>query len=288
MSLLRSTRNRGTVRPHFDVLEDRTVPTVTFTVSPGGVDGGFILEIKSNSDGDLINISDNGTGAVNNVTVGAFSPGQAISEIRVRGKAGNDRVNYNLTGNLAGVPGVGLPRLLDVRLGGGDDRFTANFGGFDLDAQARLEFQIRGEGGDDRASFNAAGVNVGADAFLLFDADGQGGDDRASLFYSGDQDGTLQLKLDGSGGEDRIRADVTIDAGSDGSGPPAAGALALGQVGTSAKVRGGGGKDTLRFSIVNNSAIGVFADIDGGGAKDFCAHTTNVTPSSCNTDSVLP
>src|SRR5262245_32929380 len=139
MSWHRSDRKRSGVRLRVEALEDRTVPACIFTVSPGGVGGGFILRIKCNDDNDPVTINDNGTGAINNVTIGAFSPDQAISEIRVQGKGGRDRVTYNLTGNLQGTPGPGLPRLLDVDLGQDNDRFMANFAGNDLDANARLE-----------------------------------------------------------------------------------------------------------------------------------------------------
>src|SRR4051812_27083405 len=171
---------RARFRPRPEALEDRTVPALTFQVLPnGGPGGGAVLRITSNRTSDSVVINDDGTGNVNNITVGAFSPGAAVSQVVFNGRRGGDQVTYNLTGDLQGAtplalpPGVatavraGLPRDLEIHMEKGIDHFTANFNGHSLLASAEYFLNVGTGRGRDTVQVNAdqgSGTNIAAGA----------------------------------------------------------------------------------------------------------------------------
>jgi hypothetical protein len=291
--------SRARCLPRVEALEDRTVPALTFKVVPnGGPGGGALLQITSNRVSDDIVINDDGSGKVNNITVGTFSPGVAVSKVLFNGRRGGDMVVYNLTGDLQGtsptVPPAtaGLPREIEVHMAKGVDRFVANFTGHNLLANSDL-FLTAGAGrGPDSLQVNADqgdGTDIGTGARLRvnLNAFNKRGDDSVGFNYKGVQNGTLNFHLFGGTGRDQVGANVELLQGSTGSSPLG---LGVGDMGDPATVEGGSGRDDLTFLVHsnNNPNVGVFGEIRGGGGRDVGRRTANIKSFSLETDMVLP
>ena len=130
----------------FDKLDDRcllsgkTPPQITIQETPStiGVPGSTLLLITGTKNNDSISINDNGTGTAGNIFVSLgdgrdYMSTGAVSEIAVATGKGNDRVTYELDGNLQ--PNVQELVFVgsNVKRGGGSVQFTVNIVGKVLD-----------------------------------------------------------------------------------------------------------------------------------------------------------
>lgn len=201
--------------------------------------------------------------------------------INVLGQAGNDQLDaffgkvenvaVNLTGNM----------------GFGDDKFFAELKG-DLDFAAKVKIDMEDVnnvvlpigglnrvvllGGNDQFRVKAdADVDIDDNAALDVTLKGFDGIDNLSVTTRGEVDGQLKVLLDGEDGGDLVLADITLDAGSDGT--------------VDAKVLGGNDNDIVALRIIDNSngqASLVQALLDGGaGDNDGCVKTANVLDINC-------
>src|SRR5258707_1273716 len=109
--------------PRLDSLETRCVPACQLSEKLG------VVSIVGDNARNLIQITDNGATDPGSVTVTCgkttLISTNTIHDILVQGRGGNDRVVYNLTGDLAAK----LNRGLHVDLGTGNDTFQANLAG---------------------------------------------------------------------------------------------------------------------------------------------------------------
>ncbi|HTK76921.1 MAG TPA: hypothetical protein VL371_16760 [Gemmataceae bacterium] len=275
-----SSRRRVTsFRPRVEGLDDRIVPAVV-SIEQDLVSR--VATITANDAADNIAISDPGTGGVTVTGTGITGNtvlDAAIRTIRVSTNGGADTVSYTLAdGNLTRSIKV------DVDLGGGNDRFTADLNGRNIDNNSTLNLKVQGGWGADSISVDAEGtdtnrVHVRAGSTLRMellggsDFDPFDGADTIDVRYRGEMDGTLILKAVGGQGDDSITSILTLSGGSSGR--------VKGDGTAAARVEGGQGADALDFRVRDNSGgtAGVSAEVDGGldWDTDTVRHTTNVT-----------
>lgn len=287
--------------PRLEELEDREVPTVNMVVAENTL---FIAPSRTKSlsfVGERIAIFDNGTNGINNViAVGTsgrpFVPNVAISDIVVLGSRQDDRVEYNLTGDLRGRRG------LFVDLGRGNDIFNG-FLRRNLTASASMNISVRGASGDDRiSSVTVAQLASGSslDVFLdggsgndqvrslttsfvgiaagaRFDAfvSGGSGDDNIQATYQGQMNGSAGLAVTAGSGNDVVTSLYSLTRGSTGSMPPVV-------------VFGDAGNDDLTLLITNfGTGLTLNNLLDGGSGFDEGMRTTNVIGISLERDRVV-
>jgi hypothetical protein len=288
---------RGRFVPRVEALEDRRVPTCNFIVR-----GSTLLveaPVTRSQPNNNITISDNGSNSVNNV-VGfckqPFFPNVAISQIVVNAGGGNDRLVYNLVGDLV------TPRVLSANLGNGTNSFQAVLrrniltgGDLTLNVQAgrgndRLSAVVIGSlasGAGLHLNFNGGGgdnvldvafahfVNIDAGASIDLGLLGGGGSDRISTTYQGVMNGTLSVNSSGGRRSNVISQDIELQAGSTGTVAPSS-------------VKGGPQPDRLQFIVHNPGTASANRNTIFGGRFDDCFRTTNVVVTACGTDHVLP
>jgi hypothetical protein len=309
----RSRPARGGFVPGVEPLDDRVLPTCTFSVLPGGIGGGKLLKITGDNLSDQVTVRDNGSAGVNNVVVKCnaqplFLPGAAVSQVVMYTRGGNDRVVYQMGGPVlpgvirnvfadlgkgndsllaaAGNVGAGTHVSFAVQGGNGNDRLQANVLG-NLAPTALLDFNYQAGGGTDLLQAHAANVNVGAGARLYFGFVGYGpegigpnGRDTVLVNYSGKMEGQLWLDDRCEDGGGRVNDDITLGAGSTGAVSSGFG---------KAWVRGGSGNDSLRFVIHNQGTAQVNAEMHSDGGSDVAIHTANVsTPDFFPVNQVVP
>jgi hypothetical protein len=289
---------RARFLPGVEELEDRRVPAVNFIVQ-----GSTLFIVSPTTPGQRssrIVITDNGGTGPNNVTAFArqpFSPNVPITNVVVNTGRGDDRVAYNLIGNLT------TTRTVTASLGSGTDHFvatirrnllsgsgltiTANGGGGpdnleaviigSLSANSRLTVNYDGGRGDNHIRVTTASfVNVGAGAALTENLNGNGGADRVVSEYQGLLSGTFQINELGGHGPNVLKADVEIATGSTGRILPST-------------VVGGPRNDLLTFIVHNRSTVPANNQfLDGGGGFDIAFRTTNVIVSNVEVDNVVP
>jgi len=252
------------------VLEDRRVLSVTITEHRG------TLFINGDANANVIQITDNGTNTVGNITVtadggAAQTSTTAIKRIVFFTGQGNDQVTYNLTGDVA----AGTYRGIGGLLGTGDDTFTANLNGHAINGGVAIG--VDGGSGADTLTVNAAGVNVGAKANLAIGLLGGKDSDNVNVTYDGMVNGRLLLGV--LGGDlfgfgfgrrntntagDTIAANVNVAAGSTGS--------------FRAGVAGSAGNDKLTFNVTGDtSTLKAFKAILFTGRGTDTTTTSNVT-----------
>src|SRR5205823_8729941 len=105
-----------------EVLEDRTVLSVTFGLSQS-VLGGQVLAITSNNARDVVTIDDDGTSNVGNIKLNGQTINANVSEVLFIGNGGNDSLTYNLNGDLQAA------RTVTANMGRDNDSFVANLNG---------------------------------------------------------------------------------------------------------------------------------------------------------------
>jgi hypothetical protein len=284
--------------PRVEALEDRRVPTCNFIVQ-----GSTLFIVSPTTPGqvsDRILITDNGGAGPNNVTAFCaqpFFPNVPISNVVVRTGGGDDRVFYNLVGNLT------TSRTVSANLGGGSDHFVATIrrnlltnsslginvnggpGPDNLEAiligsmgtNSRLAINYSGGGGDNHIRATTASlVNVAAGAVLVENLIGNGRSDRIFGEYQGVLSGTYQINERGGSGPNNLKADIELAAGSNGQILPST-------------VVGGPRNDILTFLVHNRGFIPANNQfLDGGGGFDVAFRTTNVIVSHVERDHIVP
>jgi hypothetical protein len=264
-------RNFSRFRPQLESLNDRIVPSVTWSVNAG------VLTITGTQGADTVDIQDDGT----NLTVTAdgetlnLPTDGSVTDVVLHLGAGADVVTYTLTGDLA----AGTTRKLDACLGNGDDTFTATLNGNLLDGSS-LDVKARGMNGQDNLSFAAAASNVAAGASLAVTLNGGNGKDTINASYAGQLLGDFTFSADGGNGKDVIAGNLTFDAGSTGT--------------VDAQVLGKNAPDTLTLMVVDNSGntgtttgpstlASLTATVDGGHGPDSATVSDNVDVISAKT-----
>jgi hypothetical protein len=259
-----SRTSSHTFRPRFDVLEDRTLLSVTASISAG------TLTLKGTGKAETVTLNDDGAGNVSVKGTGLGTQNfSRVDTIVIKMKGGNDKVTYNLNGALS------TARTITPDLGSDDDTFTADING---DLNAKLTIDATGGGGDDVMTINSDNVNVAKGVTFQADMDGNGGKDTITTNYSGVLDGTLDLLNKGGDDKDKLKMFITALDGSTGK---------VGKNGDATAVEGNGNDDNLRLEVRVPAGVDVFAEARGNGGQDTCHRTANVTPSSDKTDFVV-
>jgi len=192
----------------------------------------------------------------------------ALLAISTKGGAGNDQITVNDLGNA-----VQSQVILGVDGGAGNDTILVNSQG-DLTGLGFV--QIRGGAGNDRVTLKQTGmIDANSAVFWRVYGDGGpgvpgGGNDTINVSYTGLVQGpalagqhSIDLLVDGQGGQDTVAVLLSMDSSSSGSG-----------IGF---VHGGAGNDVLTFAIRTNGAhLTGEAHIIGDAGFDRCYHTTIV------------
>jgi hypothetical protein len=259
-----SRTNSRTVRPRFDVLEDRSLLSVTASISAG------TLTVTGTSAAETVKLDDDGAGSVSVKGTGLSTQNfNGVDTIDIKMKGGKDKVTYNLNGALS------TARTITPDLGNKADTFTANI---NADLNAKLTIDATGGSGDDVMTINSDNVNVAQGVTFHADMDGNGGNDTITTNYSGVLDGTLDLLNKGGDDKDKLKMFLTAQDGSTGK---------VGKNGDATAVEGNGNDDNLRLEVTVPAGVDVFAEARGNGGKDTCHRTANVTSSNVETDFVV-
>jgi hypothetical protein len=207
--------------------------------------GSFKLNVSGGADNDQVDVKD--IGAIRTSFLASFDAG-----------ADNDKMTVSFKGDIIGVGGNAT-----VDFKGGSENAQQKKNGNKLTVHAIDDVDLAGG----KLSVLSSKADV------TFDYQGALG-----------VGGNLLLNCTGTGDQEVMKADITIDADSTGGN--------VGTNGSPATLDGKGDDDNLRLVVHNNSSpatpVGVFALIDGGLGKDKCTRTANVTAKSCNTDVVIP
>lgn len=271
------------------------------------------MNIVGDNTANVVQIGDNGAGALTISCDGSVATATGITHIRVDTNRGDDNFGYSLLGNRT------VPLNLDVDLGRGSDSAIMSL----ADISSNMSISVKGRDGADHLEVGGIGtIASGARLDLQLDG-GQGNDDirgpiqpRLEILgelrihaQGGEGDDTISIRtvrtslaagawydvrFDGGTGADRMSFGVNgeIDGrldfrshGNDGDDrqegdfnlePGSTGSL-------DAAVRGGEGNDFLSLAAFDSSggAALVSALLDGGEGIDTCFATPNVRVRHC-------
>lgn len=255
-------------------LEAREVPAVIGTLYPEN--GQNVLRLSGDLAADTVTISHNGAGKIvlsGTANLDGELPGTVV---RIEGdlSGGNDRVTFNQGSTTAGVSQT-RSLTVDLELGGGADRFTANLHG-GITSGDKLTLKVNGGGfsawddGADNITVNAGVLNGGDDFDIatggVLDVRVYGGlgNDTLRLNYDGDLDGDILLDMRGGDGDDALTVRAEPDAGS--RGLLQGGDDVFGNP-TQARVRGDAGSDAITFHFdkdVPADGVKAIVLLDGG------------------------
>jgi hypothetical protein len=280
--------------------------------NPGqpGTDELIILGTKQN---DQISINDNGTGTAGNIFVsfnggGTYMSTGAVSAVSVLTGAGNDRVTYELDGNLVASGEEIIEVGSGAKTGHGTVQATVNIVGAIEDGSSLLAVavpdakklttmaindsgEIDGDlsagistfedpklkPGPENFSFQST-ATVGPDGRIDTGMIGGKHNDIGKLTYSGYNYGEIDVTETGKGNKDQLSADVFMGMGSTGT---------VGASGSGTSIIAGKGRSHLRFTVERGtdttSTTGVFAQVVGASRKVVVDHTANVTVQSKGT-----
>jgi hypothetical protein len=251
--MLRRLRKRNS-RLNIEQLERRACPAVTI------LDLGDSLKIVGDADNDLIEIVDQGGGALHVNGTDFFG----IHRVEIDAKGGADEVHYQTAGELS----VSEIRL---KLGSGDDIAKLNLGA----VRGELQSEIEGGAGADAISVKFDAVFAGADARSL--VDGGLGDDLIGCEQNNIA-GRVSCISRGGLGNDAVFCEKNnvMEGGlaeciSDGGlGDDAIGCIALDVAGHSSCVSDGGlGHDLVSCKITNLAETGsALCHQTGGDGND--------------------
>jgi hypothetical protein len=269
-------------------------------VSEGSSKGTPTLMLVGTDKGDVINITDNGTGQPGNVTVtlgngSVYRTKSGVQEIEVMTRGANAQVSYTLNGSLV------APQTVLTYLGPGTDTYTANVNG-NVDNSAGLDLETYGGSGNDTMTINQSG-QITEGTFIPFMEGGRGndvmtyngtgpinadatinpaiaagrGNDTMTTNYSGTIDGNYAYNMTVKGGRGTNNITDKINVGPD----------STGIVGTSdsipALIMAGPGKSKIMYAITVDptaSQAHVYAAIAGATSKDTVERTGNVVEDS--------
>lgn len=267
MNMLRTSPSRIPPRrviPQLEALEDRWVPASVSTQAQVSQTG--LLRITGDNvmvnQADRITINDNGQGSVQ--VIHNFPNTKLIRtgvrHIVVDTRGGNDRVIYNLTGNVTQTSPTG-PYTVSIGLGAGVDVLTANLNGVIATAGVGLVFGV--DGGSGRDTLNVTGRGIfAANAGLSYNISGGADTDTINVDYQGELDCPFVCTIRGGADRDIISANLRFSPGSSGQ-------LDL-------SVAGEGGDDTITTAVTNQGNVTLaFAQIVGGAGTDMCSLITN-------------
>jgi hypothetical protein len=190
--------------PRLECFDERAMPSVTYAYDPN------LQQLTITGDavaGDNLTINDDGTAAGITVTSGdghnwpnATETGGIVAQVFVKTQGGNDIVNYNLNAPLT------VFRLVDVDLGLGADKYTANISNMSLAAPTppntqpvNLDLSAHGGGGGDSMILNATNFSTASGSVLNVDFSGDAGKDVIQFNYSiglDGQNGIVSFKKD--------------------------------------------------------------------------------------------
>jgi hypothetical protein len=215
-----------------------------------------------------ITIDNDGKGGITITADGTVRNFTGVHHVTVDTLDGNDRVTYN-QGRSGHTANLKEPFVLDVGLGDGNDKFTANvFGnvGFaDADGlhNVALDFAVFGGSGNDTIAINANhDTDIRSGSIMRLDLVGGFGNDKVTVDYRGELDGRLAMNASGGFGNDVMFARMKLDDGSTG--------IINGLNGGSATLRGDFENDNLTFKV--NQASGAHGQVDAlidGGISLF-------------------
>jgi hypothetical protein len=294
----RAGRQAGRFTPKVEALEERCVLAANFMVRNGTLL--ITAPTTPTPTNDTIIISDNGGNGPNSVVAwdrAPFFPNVPIKQVVVVARAGNDRVLYNLTGDLT------TSRTVTAFLGRGDDTFSATLRR-NIQSTGSLNLNAYGGGGNDRLMATLIGSLFG-NAKLNINYNGGRGNNILNIisatYVNVDAGSTLTENLAGNGQSDHVFADyvgvmngnysINESAGRRDSNLFADVELAPGSTGTvgPSELRGGPGNDNLTF-VVHNPGTASANDntLDGGGGLNSDTRTTNVVSFNCANDTIVP
>jgi hypothetical protein len=261
----RSGRRPRRFVPRLEPLDDRALPSVTFTETDG------TLTILGDQRANTIVVTDTGTEDAGAIQVTAdgqtYTSVGAVTRIVITGRGGADNVTYTLTGDLSG------DRAVEANLGNQHDSFTANLQG-GLAGGAALSVRALGGNGHDTLTLNAAGVDVAAGATLSVDFNGGNGNDVLLTTFSGLLAGTATFTSNGGNGKDSVGGRISLgtsEPDENGETTPSNGSLTV-------NFLGGNGVDAMALSVEGADGLGtpLVATVNGGNGKDVFDTTTNV------------
>lgn len=229
-------------------LEDRSCPAGQILVFFG------TMTVVGDGGANVVSITDTGNGTISATIDGTTKTASGIHAVFVGTGAGNDQINYALTGNQTGA------RAVSVLAGSGDDQVTMNA----ANILGLFAFNAFGADGADTITANVQGV--AAKAGLTVAMDGGHGNDSVSATADGKLDGVMSIGLSGAAGNDHVSGTANIAAGS-------LGRLFFG-------VSGGLGDDTLALNVTGAglpTMQKVLLGLDGGPGIDVATTTPNVT-----------
>jgi hypothetical protein len=242
--------------PRCEALEARDCPSSV----PGAFVTGHTLVVQGDANANTVAITDDGQGNVTATIDGKSVTGAHINRVVVNTGAGNDTLNYTLTGSLA------VSEAVFIQMGTGTDSATLDF--TPGVSKGNLRLSAEGKGTD---TITASLGSIAAGASVRADLEGANGNDNLAVNFSGLLNGSLGVKAEGGKGNDTITGTITINAGSTGR--------------LNAKVEGGAGTDNLTLNVTDNSADPVTgktglarlrAKIEAN-PNDTVTHTPNVT-----------
>ncbi len=291
-------RRRRAIAPSLELLEYRRLlagAPAQVGFLEGTLNGAPVLYIEGTNRADDINIADDGTSDPGNITVtlgdgSTYTTHTAVSVIEVSSNGGNDLVSYTLTGDLV------TARTIQVKLGSGNDIFTANVDG-NITNTGTLTLDAYGGSGHDNMTINQSGTVAGV-FFPTLDA-GRG---NAALTYNGTGNistgGTIDPELAGGAGNDTMTCDyqgqldgnyidnLTIKGGSGNNTITdniQVGPNSTGTIGTSssrpAVIEGGRGTNRIHFAIIgdpSSTQVQVNAEVIGGRGRNIVEQTPDV------------
>jgi hypothetical protein len=263
-----------TFRLGLEALDDRLVPSVTFSVSAdthtvtvSGDNGSNRIAIRNDGNGNLIIVGDGVTRTftgVDHLLVGTGNGADFVTYDQGSSTQSADTKRSFDLHVLFGTPSGQDPR----------NKFIAtvfgNVGFWDGAMHPRqLELDVLGGSGTDNVYYHLNDMDVRTGSSFSIGADLFEGNDSVDIDMDGEVDGTMDIEAEGYEGSDFLTIDLLLDSGSSGS--------------VTAHEAGDEGNDSLELAI--RQATGAHADVDAiidGGLELFTSehdvgrHTSNV------------
>ena len=240
----------GHVKPQLESLEDRCCPSSATFHS-------HLLTLTGDSSNSTMIVRDDGHGDVKVTLNGHTSSFSGVQQLLINSKAGNDDINYALTGKLTSS------EQLSLHLGAGDDRVRLDYSkGV---AAPSLHINIDGGGGDQNVTALFGAVT---NTDLQVNANLGDGFDHFTALFNGDLTGRANVDVDVNGG--RGIEGVTIQTH---------GAIAA-TAQMSVDVNLGTHNNTAHVDYSGKLSGRLAINMQGGPQWDWLESTINLTPGS--------